>query len=54
MIKGKARIGDIELGERDGLGVWETAGFDVQAIGDAEILLMDVPMDIQANTNQAH
>ena len=54
VIKGKARIGNIELGERDGLGVWETAGFDVQAIGDAEILLIDVPMDIQANTNQAH
>lgn len=54
VIKGKAKIGGIEVNERDGLGLWETDGFDVQALGDAEILLMDVPMDIKANTNQTH
>ncbi|MCP1771246.1 redox-sensitive bicupin YhaK (pirin superfamily) [Neisseria perflava] len=44
VIKGQAKIGDITLNERDGLGVWDTDGFDVTAVGDAEILLMDVPM----------
>lgn len=52
VLKGKAVVGGIELGERDGLGLWETEGFDVEALGDAEILLMDVPMDVQANTGQ--
>lgn len=52
VIKGKANINGIELNERDGLGIWETDDFDVQAIGDAEILLMDVPMDIANATEQ--
>ncbi|WP_107855367.1 pirin family protein [Neisseria weaveri] len=54
VIKGKAKVGGIELGERDGLGLWETDGFDVEALCDAEILLMDVPMDVEANINQLH
>lgn len=45
VIKGQAKIGEIKLNERDGLGVWDCERFDVQAVGDAEILLMDVPMD---------
>lgn len=53
VIKGKAKIGDIELNERDGLGVWDTDSFEVTAVGDAEILLMDVPMDVAAATHQA-
>ena len=52
VIKGSAKIGDTVLGERDGLGVWDTDGFDVTAIGDSQILLMDVPMDVNAATNQ--
>lgn len=51
VIKGKAKINDIELNERDGLGVVDTDSIDVTAIGDAEILLMDVPMNIQTNAN---
>lgn len=54
VINGKAKVGGIELGERDGLGLWETDGFEVEALGDAEILLMDVPMDIETNINQPH
>lgn len=44
VISGRANIGGIELNERDGLGLWETEGFDVEALGDAKVLLMDVPM----------
>ena len=45
VIKGKAKIGDKELNERDGLGVRDTANFDVTALSDnAEILLMEVPV----------
>ncbi len=52
VIKGKATVNGLALNERDGLGVWDTDGFDVQAAGDAEILLMDVPMDVAAATRQ--
>lgn len=52
VIKGGAKIGDTVLSERDGLGVWDTDGFDVTAIGDSQILLMDVPMDLRTATNQ--
>lgn len=44
VISGHANIGGVELNERDGLGLWETDGFDVEALGDAKVLLMDVPM----------
>lgn len=52
MIKGSANIGDRQLGERDGLGIWDADGFELTATSDAQILLMDVPMDIATNTNQ--
>lgn len=44
VIKGEARVGGHLLHERDGLGLWDTDAFEVEALGDAEILLMDVPM----------
>lgn len=44
VISGRANIGGVELNERDGLGLWETDGFDVEALGGAKVLLMDVPM----------
>lgn len=52
VIKGSARIGDTTLKERDGLGLWDTDGLEVEAISDAEILLMDVPMNVAAATQQ--
>lgn len=52
VIKGSANIGDRQLGERDGLGIWDADGFELTATSDAQILLMDVPMDIAVNTNQ--
>lgn len=44
VISGSVKIGDIELSERDGLGIWEADNFTVEALKDSEILLMEVPM----------
>lgn len=46
MIAGKAKIGNQILQARDGLGVWDCDSFDVEALDNAEILLMDVPLTI--------
>lgn len=46
VVKGKAEIGGQTLNERDGLGIWETDGFELKADEDAEILLMEVPMGL--------
>lgn len=46
MISGKAKVGELELSERDGLGVSETDRFTVEALENAEILLMEVPMNL--------
>lgn len=44
VIKGKAKIGDQVLGERDALGIWDADSFTLEAVDDAEVLLMEVPM----------
>lgn len=44
LIKGSASINDIELNERDGLGVSATETLNIKALSDAEILLIEVPM----------
>ena len=46
VLKGEVTIGDQKLDTRDGLGIWETDKVFITADRDAEILLMDVPMDI--------
>ncbi|WP_277110842.1 pirin family protein [Chryseobacterium taklimakanense] len=46
MISGKAKVGEVELSERDGLGISETDRFIVEALENAEILLMEVPMNL--------
>ncbi|MFP4685184.1 pirin family protein [Pasteurella multocida] len=45
VIKGQANVAGIDLNERDGLGVWDTNNLDTVASSDAEILLMEVPME---------
>lgn len=48
VLKGDFKIGNIELNERDGLGIWDTENFSVTAVSDdAEILLMEVPMALR-------
>lgn len=44
VIKGSAKIADVTLNERDGLGIWETDSFNLEATTDTEVLLMEVPM----------
>ena len=46
VLKGSAKVGEQMLHERDGLGIWETESFTLEATEDAEILLMEVPMDL--------
>ena len=44
IIKGKVQIGNQILNEKDGFGIYNIDNFDVEALEDAEILLMEVPM----------
>lgn len=46
IISGKVRIGDVVLEARDGLGLWDCEGFDIEIIGEAHVLLMEVPMQL--------
>ncbi len=46
VLKGSAKIGDQVLETRDGFGIWETDAFQLEALEDSEILLMEVPMVI--------
>lgn len=46
VLKGKAQIGDQVLDTRDGFGIWNADSFELKALEDAEILLMEVPMDL--------
>lgn len=48
VLKGSATINGQQLNNRDAAGVWNTDGFTVQAQAGAEILLMEVPMEIKA------
>lgn len=45
IVEGKAKIGDQVLDKRDGFGVYDTDHFEVEALENSEILLMDVPME---------
>lgn len=44
IINGEVTIEDQKLRSRDGLGIWDTDSFMIQADSDAEFLLMEVPM----------
>lgn len=46
VLKGSAKVGDRVLNERDGLGIWDTQSFNIEAVEDTEILLMEVPMEL--------
>jgi redox-sensitive bicupin YhaK (pirin superfamily) len=48
VLTGSFTIHDIELNERDGLGIWELENFEIIANSkDAELLIMDVPMSLE-------
>lgn len=46
VLSGTVNVNGQQLGPRDGYGIWDTDQFDITADTDAEILLMEVPMDI--------
>lgn len=44
-INGAVNVGDITLGKRDAVGIYDTDSFSVTATEDAELLAIEVPMD---------
>lgn len=44
VIEGKIKVGDKELGKRDGAGVWETDNVEIGVTPGTELLLIEVPM----------
>lgn len=46
VIEGEITIENKKLGKRDGLGIFETEKFKIQAEANSKILLMEVPMNI--------
>ena len=47
VLKGTLIVDDQELSERDGLGIWDTDAINIKASAGAELLLMEVPMQVQ-------
>ena len=46
VLKGDVSINGQALNTRDGLGIWDTDKFSIEASSDAEFLLMEVPMEL--------
>jgi redox-sensitive bicupin YhaK (pirin superfamily) len=46
VLEGNVSVEGQELGARDGLGLWDTDQFTLNASSDARVLLMDVPMTV--------
>ncbi len=46
VLKGSATVGEHQLSDRDGLGVWESTEVTISAEAGAQILLMEVPMTL--------
>ncbi len=45
LLEGDATVNDISMNRRDGLGIWEEKIVNIKADSNAEILLMEVPMN---------
>ena len=45
VLKGNATINNQPLNKKDGFGIWDIAALDIKADTDAEILLMEIPMN---------
>ena len=46
VIEGAATVNGTPLSKRDALGIWDIEKLDIKADTDAEILLLDVPMNL--------
>ena len=44
-LEGEIKVNDQLMNRRDGYGIWETDNVKIEAVSDAEFLLMEVPMD---------
>ncbi|HCW07311.1 MAG TPA: hypothetical protein DGG95_08100, partial [Cytophagales bacterium] len=47
VIEGDVTVGNQKLNKRDGLGLWDFEKASISADSDAELLIMDVPMDLK-------
>jgi redox-sensitive bicupin YhaK (pirin superfamily) len=47
VLEGEVNINGQTLGKRDALGVWNTNEISIKANSNAEILLIDVPIEIE-------
>lgn len=45
VLNGAVKIAGQQLETRDGLGIWDTDSFGLEATSNSEVLLMEVPMD---------
>jgi redox-sensitive bicupin YhaK (pirin superfamily) len=46
ILDGEVEIDGQTLSKRDGIGIWDTDRFNVKALNDARILLMEVPISL--------
>lgn len=49
VINGSVTAGDVSLNRRDGLGIEQTDKFSLRADSDAEVLLVEVPMNLNGH-----
>lgn len=47
VLEGEININGQPLNRRDALGIWDVEAFSINAIADAQILLIDVPMNME-------
>lgn len=47
LLSGNLTVNGQEMNSRDGLGIWETTALQIKANEASEILLIEVPMQIQ-------
>lgn len=45
-ISGAVKVGDVSLGRRDAAGISEADNFSVTATEDAELLAIEIPMNL--------
>ena len=46
VLEGEIEVNGQILSKRDGLGIWDIENFNMKALSNCDVLLMDVPMDL--------
>lgn len=46
VLEGDVTMAGQALNKRDGFGIWDTQAIDIQADSEAQVLLMEVPMQL--------